>query len=563
MVAQTTEAEKTRGAAGEDVFAAAGAAMRASSPLRNPTLKDAADLLRLKQGDAAETLLSGFLAARPNDPGGIRLMAQACFATGKKEQAEVLFARAVALASGDAATRYEYANALCQRNKPQLALAELEKLLASDPHNPLCLDLKSIVLSAMGRHAESLACYRLLADDHPHSADISLKYGSSLRSVGRREECIAAFRKAIELSPSCGEAYWSLSGLKTLRFSDDDMLAMQAQLSTPSVAGENRMYFHFALGKAYADQKLFAKAFENYARANALKRLSIDYDPGWLARNVAMARELLTTEFFERRNDFGSEAPDPIFIIGMQRAGSTLVEQILASHPAIESTAELPDISLLAEHIGERIAPEYGEEYPGVLTWLGPQAFREFGERYLESTRFRRTPGCPRFTDKMPYNFLHIGLIHLMLPNARIVDVRRNPLGCCFSNFSMNFKFGALFAYRLNELGQAYRDYVEMLAHFDRVLPGRIHRVIYENLVRDPETEVRRLLDYIGVPFDGACLRFHENTRAMDSASSEQVRMPISTEAVDEWRNYESWLGPLKSALGPVLDNWRGTPELQ
>lgn len=545
--------------ADEDVFAAAGAAMRAGSPLRHPVLKQAAELLREKQAESAEALLSPFLVTHPNDAGGVRLMAQVCFANGKKEEAGGYFARAAALAPGDAAIRYEYANALFQLNRPTFALAEIDRLLQSDPHNPLCLDLKSIVLSAMGRHAESLACYRTLAEDHLHSAEIMMKYGWSLRSVGRRDDCIAALRKAIDLRPSCGEAYWSLSRLTGFSFLDDDMLAMEQQLSDPSVAGENRMYFHFALGKGLADRKLYAKAFENYARANALKRLTLDYDPAWLSRNVVKFKALFTPEFLEGHIGSGSGAFDPIFIVGMQRAGSTLVEQILASHSAIESTAELPEISLLAEHIGERIAPEYGEEYPGVLARIGPQAFREFGERYLESTRFRRTPGCPHFTDKMPYNFLHVGLIHLMLPNAKIVDVRRNPLGCCFSNFSMNFKFGALFAYRLNELGQAYRDYVELMAHFDSVLPSRVHRVIYDDLVQDPETHVRRLLDHIGLPFDAACLRFHENARAMDSASSEQVRKPISTEAVAEWRNYEAWLGPLKTALGPALENWRGS----
>ncbi|HWE05272.1 MAG TPA: sulfotransferase, partial [Rhizomicrobium sp.] len=211
-------------------------------------------------------------------------------------------------------------------------------------------------------------------------------------------------------------------------------------------------------------------------------------------------------------------------------------------------------------HIGEVIAPQYASDYPGVLDRLDASAFREFGERYLDTTRFRRTPGHPFFTDKMPYNFLHVGLIHLILPNARIVDARRHPLACCFSNFSMNFKFGALFGNRLSELGQAYRDYVELMAHFDAVLPGRIHRVFYENLVREPEAEIRRLLDHLELPFEEACLEFHKNERAMDSASSEQVRKPISTDAVEQWRNYEPWLGPLKSALGPVLDAYPDVP---
>jgi tetratricopeptide (TPR) repeat protein len=553
----STQIQTSVDAAEADVFAAA---MRATRPLRNPKLKAAAELLGQKQPEASEQLLSAYLAKHPNDPGALHLMAQALVALGRKEKAEGLFARTVALAPDYAAARYEYANTLFHLNKPSLALAELDQLLGADPHNPPSLDLKSIVLSAMGRHAESLVCHRILAEDHPRSADIQIRYAASLRSVGQGDECVAALRKAIELRPSCGEAYWSLAGLKNFRFADEDVLAMQQQLARAEVVGEDRMYLHFALGKAHGDGKLHAKAFENYARANAIRRISLDYDPGWLTRHVAKCKTLFTPEFLRSREGAGCNARDPIFIIGMQRAGSTLVEQILASHPAIEGTAELPDISLLAEHIGEAIAPQYASDYPGVLDRFDASVFREFGERYLDTTRFRRTPGRPFFTDKMPYNFLHVGLIRLILPNARIVDARRHPLGCCFSNFSMNFKFGAPFGYRLSELGQAYRDYVELMAHFDAVLPGRIHRVFYENLVRQPEAEIRRLLDYLDLPFEEACLEFHKNGRPMDSASSEQVRKPISTDAVEQWRNYEPWLGPLKSALGPVLDAYPDVP---
>lgn len=545
-----------------DVLRAALAALRGERPLRHPKLKEAAGLLRQNQPQASEQVLSTYLARHPKDPDALHLMAQATMLLGQKEKAEGLFARCVELAPDHLAARYDYANTLFQLNKPVLALAEVEQLLSGDPHNTLCLYLKAVVLSATGRHAESLVCHRQLADDHPRSAEMQIRYGWALRSLGQHDSCVTALRTAIDLRPSCGEARWSLAGLKNFRFTEEDVLSMQEQLARGDVAGEDRMYLHFALGKAYGDRKLYAKAFENYARANAIKRLSIDYDPGWLTRHVTKCKALFTPEFLRNRDGSGCGAPNPIFIIGMQRAGSTLVEQILASHPAVEGTAELPDLSLLAEHIGEQIAPKYGSDYPGVLSKLDASAFRELGEHYLETTRFRRTPGHPFFTDKMPYNFLHVGLIHLILPRARIIDIRRHPLGCCFSNFSMHFKFGALFAYRLSELGHAYADYVELMAHFDAVLPGRIHRVIYEDLVREPETEIHRLLGYLGLPFDEACLRFHENARAMDSASSEQVRRPISTDAVDEWRHYEPWLGPLKMALGNVLDAWPDVPDL-
>jgi hypothetical protein len=241
----------------------------------------------------------------------------------------------------------------------------------------------------------------------------------------------------------------------------------------------------------------------------------------------------------------------------MQRAGSTLVEQILASHSAIEGTAELPDITLMAEHLGESFARKNGAPYPDLLATLDRAALRKLGENYLGTTRSRRLLGRSRFVDKNPYNFLHIGLIHLILPKAKIIDVRRHPLACCWSNFCAHFEMGALFAYRLNEFARAYADYAALMTHFDSVLPGQVHRVIYEELVGDPETEIRRLLEHLGLPFEEACLAFHANTRAMNSVSSEQVRRPIYSESVGRWRNYESWLGPVKSFLGPMLDTWR------
>jgi tetratricopeptide (TPR) repeat protein len=553
-------AEASVPAGSRDAFARATHALRAERPLRNPKLREAAELLRQKQPEISERLLSTYLEKHPKDPSALHLMAQTAFSLGQKEKAEMLLTRCLDIAPDFFAARYEYAYTVSQLNKPALALAQVDELLNRDPHNLLCLDFKATVLSAMGRHVETLECHRRLVEEHPDVPEIWIKYARSLSSVGDRAQCAAAIRKAIALCPSCGEAWWSLAGLKNFEFAEDEIQVMQDQLARTDVPGEDRMYLHFALGRACGERKLYSRAFENYARANAIKRLSIEYDSGWLARHVAKCKALFTPQFLRDRAEAGSSSPEPVFIIGMQRAGSTLVEQILASHPAIEGTAELPDISLLAEHVGERIAPEFDSDYPRALAHMDCSQFRALGERYLETTRFRRTPGCSFFTDKMPYNFLHVGLIHLILPNAKIIDVRRHPLGCCFSNFSMNFKFGPLFGYRLSELGQAYVNYVELLAHFDAMLPGRIHRVFYEDLVQNPETEIRRLLDYIGVVFEPACLKFHENTRAMDSVSSEQVRRPISTDAVDTWRDYELWLGPLKTALGSVLDAYPGVP---
>lgn len=548
-------------AAPEHVFAAAAAKLHAARPVKHPRLRDAAELLRQKQPEAAERLLANHLEKNPDDPAALYLTAQTAYGLGRKEQAETLFARCLALAPDFMAARYEYANTIFQLNKPSLALAQLDRLLDIDAHNPLFLDLKATVLSAIGEHAQAMVLRRQLAGEHPGSPDIWIKYGWSLKSVGDREQAIEAFCNAKLLRPECGEAWWCLADLKNYHFSEEEVRSMQDLLARPEIAGEDRMYLHYAMGKACGDAKNYAKSFENYARANAIKRLSIEYDSHWLTRNVANCKALFTREFFLARAGTGCDSSGPIFIVGLQRAGSTLLEQILASHSAIEGTAELPDVTLLVEHIGQNIAPNYGSAYPDVLAKLDGTTLREFGARYLETTRFRRSPGRAFFTDKMPYNFLHIGLIHLMLPNAKIIDMRRHPLACGFSNFSLHYKFGALFAYRLAELGRAYADYVELMAHFDAVLPGRVHRVIYEDLVRQPEREIRRLLEHVGVPFEDSCLRSHENRRAMDSVSSEQVRRPIFSESVDQWRNYDPWLGPLKAALGPVLEAYPDVPD--
>lgn len=534
---------------------------RAQRQLRHLKVRAAAELLDKNRADAAEALLSPYLEKNPRDPSALNLMAEIAFKLSHYAKAEALAAKCVATSPGFALARYNYAQTLYRMNKLQLALAELDEVLKTDSGNFLCLDLKSTVLAVMGKHSESLVCRRLLVEIHPDASELWVKYGSSLRSVGDLEHCVAAHRKAIELQPSCGGAYWDLADLKTYRFSDAEIDAMQDQIARDNLSRDARVYLHFALGKAFGDQKDYAKSFENYLRGNALKRLAIEFDPDSLSRHVSSCKALFTPEFLRERPGGGCGSTGPIFIIGMQRAGSTLVEQILASHSAIEATAELPDISLLAEHIGEQIAPKYDSRYPKVLGAIDAATFKKFGEQYLETTDFRRPLRRPFFVDKMPYNFLHLGLIHMILPHARILDVRRHPMACCFSNFSMHFESGPLFAYRLNELGRAYSDYVELAAHFDAVLPGRIHRIFYENLVREPEAEIRSLLEYLDLPFEDSCLRFHENTRAMSSVSAEQVRKPISRDAMEYWRNYEPWLGPLMAALGRVLHAYPDVPQ--
>lgn len=532
-----------------EIVSAAAAALRNRRPIKDPHLKEAANALQSGDYAQSERLLSAYRERRRDNPHALHLLGETLLKLGRKEQAELLLARCVAVAPDYQAGRFSYASALYQRNRLEAALRQLEELLAADPGNVLFLDLKAAVLTAMEDHHDSMLCRRRLAGDHPDAPELWVKYGKALRSIGERDAAIEALQRAIALRPACGNAWWTLADMKTRYFSDAEIATMQAVLAKAD--GEARMYLHFALGRAFADRRDFAKSFDHYARANALKRPTISYDPDWLGAQTEKIKALFTREFFDARTETGCRSAESIFVVGLQRAGSTLVEQILGSHSAVEATAELPDITLMAEQLSEATS------YPDMLATLDGAALQKLGESYLDTTRFRRRRGRPRFVDKNPYNFLHIGLIHLILPNAAIIDVRRHPLACCWSNFSAHFEMGALFAYRFGELGRAYADYVDVMAHFDAVLPGRIHRVIYEELVADPEKEIRRLLAHLDLPFEEACLAFHANARAMDSVSSEQVRRPIYRDALEQWRNYEPWLGPLKSALGPALDTWR------
>ncbi|HEY2447016.1 MAG TPA: sulfotransferase [Rhizomicrobium sp.] len=536
---------------------------RSKRPLPgNPRLRAAAAALQDDRPDIAENILREFLELHPGNVEALRLMAETAAQNRRPGEAAALLARCLAPAPDLASVRFRYAELLFEISDFETAKSELEILLQHDSRNSSWRKLYGAVLRMMGDYAGAISLYREMLEESPDRPDLWTDCGHALRSLGRTDECVAAYRKAIELCESLGGAYWSLANLKRFRFSDAEVAAMEAQLARTDLLANDRSYLHFSLGKAFEDLELHEKAFEHYARGNAIVRLANDYDPDVTTAYVARCREVFTPAFFHERNGAGCPAPDPIFIVGMPRAGSTLVEQILSSHSAIEGTTELDDITALARHLEEAIAPNHRSDYPGVLEYLDAAALKALGEDYLRRTCYRRRLGRPFFTDKMPNNYLHAGLIHSILPNAKIVDVRRHPLGCCFANFRQHFSTGQLFSYRQADLGRCYRDYVELMAHFDGVLPGRIHRVVYERLVADPKAEVTRLLAYLGLPFEESCLRFYETSRAVRTASSEQIRVPIYSDAVEQWRHYEQWLGPLKQALGPVLETWPGAPAL-
>ena len=527
---------------------------------RDPKLLVPALALSENRIPEAEQLLREHLRHYPTDVAAIRMLAEVAARIGRIADSEVLLARCLQLAPGFAIARQNYAMMLHRANKPEAAMRETDTLLADDPTNPGLRNLKAAILGRIGEFEKSIAQYKAVLEDYPKQPRIWMSLGHALKTAGQNAASIDAYRRCIELTPRFGEVWWSLANLKTFRFSSDDIATMRAQLERHDLTNDDRFHFNFALGKALEDAGEFEESFAAYARGNALRRKLIRHDADDTEAHVARSKKLFTPEFFATRRGVGCPAPDPIFVVGLPRAGSTLIEQILATHSLVEGTQELPDVTMIARIIGRRTTRADGSAYPRALEKFSADELRAFGEQYLSQTRIQRKTGRPFFIDKMPNNFAHVGLIHLMLPNAKIVDARRHPLGCCFSCFKQHFARGQNFTYDLTELGRYYRDYVELMAHFDAVLPGRVHRVFYERMVEDTETEVRRLLDYCGLPFEDGVLQFHENQRAVRTASSEQVRRPIFREGIDQWRHYEPWLDPLKQSLGRVLEVYPRVP---
>ncbi len=548
------------GAMGDEAGADMARARSLRSSTRDPRLLAAGAALCENRIPDAEALLRRHLREHPTDIAAIRMLAEVAARIGRYEDAENLLARCLELAPGFHGARHNYTVALIRQGKHEAALPQLERLLAAEPRNTNYRTLQAAVLAGIGEYARAIEVYEAVLKEYPRQGKLWLSYGHALKTAGRVPQGIDAYHRALQLEPRLGEVWWSLANLKTYRFGADHIAQMRAQLARTDLSAEDRFHFHFALGKALEDRTEYEPAFQHYREGNALRRSRVQYDPGRIGQHVGDAKRLFTREFFAARAGAGAESAEPIFIIGLPRAGSTLIEQILASHSQVEGTMELPDVPALAQTIAGR-AGDGALRYPHALGALSMAELRCVGEEYLARTRIQRKTQKPRFIDKLPNNFLHVGFVHLMLPNARIIDARRHPLGCCFSNFKQHFARGQTFTYDLAELGAYYRCYVELMAHFDAVLPGRVHRVLYERMVDDTEKEVRRLLEYCGLPFEEGCLRFHENERAVRTASSEQVRVPIYRAGLEHWRHFEPWLGPLKSSLGNVLDAYPQVPD--
>ncbi|HEY4442852.1 MAG TPA: sulfotransferase [Steroidobacteraceae bacterium] len=504
----------------------------------------------------AEELLRRHLASMPADVAAMRMLAGA---VGRREDyaaAEDLLREALRVAPGYAAARYDLAKLLLTQQKPTLMPPLIERLLLLDPRNAEYRSLQASFLSFVSQHDRSIDIVASLLSEFPDRTEAWITYGNELKAAGRQGEGIDAYRQAIALAPTSGVAYWSLSNLKTFRFEASDVSAMRTALRRSDLKHEDRVTMEFALGKALEDETQYAESFEHYSSGNLLRLSALSYDPARRRAHLQRSKEILTREFFAARADWGSEEADPIFIVGLPRSGSTLLEQILASHSEVEGTRELAEITDIARGLGGVKGNLDPLQYLQALETLDAGRVAALAQRYLDDTQVYRLGNASRFVDKMPNNFLHIGLIQLMFPRASIIDARRNPLACCFSCFKQYFALGQYFSYDLAQLGSYYRDYVELMTHFGAVLPGRIHRVCYEHVVTDLEGEVRKLLEYCGLPFEQGCLRFYENRRVVQTASSEQVRRPIFSEGVDHWRHYEPWLGPLKDALGDLVEHY-------
>ena len=501
---------------------------------------------------SAEPLLRAFLLKQGHHIEAMRLLARIGIAREAFDDAQLLLEAVLDLAPDYTQARFEYAQVLNERRLYPQARQQTERLLAVDPTDRNYRTLHALACVGLGQLEQAIELYRGLLVGAAQPAEFHLSIAHAFKTLGRGEEAIAEYRAAAAARSGFGDAYWSLANLKTYRFPEEEVRAMRAAETAPATPAVDRCHLCFALGKALEDGQQYEESFEYYARGNALKRAESQYQPELLERNTRLQIAICTPELFARYRDSGAPDADPIFIVGLPRSGSTLIEQILASHSTVDGTHELADVPRMVVELRGREPDPEDPRYPAALAELKPEEYRRMGEKYLHDTRVYRT-GRVRFVDKMPNNFRHLGLIHLMLPNAKIIDARREPMACCFGNLKQLFARGQEFTYSIEDIARYYRTYLELMRHWNTALPGRVLRVQHEAVVDDLEGSVRRVLDYCGLEFEPACVEFHRTERRVNSASAEQVRQPIYREGVDQWRHYERWLGPLREALGDAL----------
>lgn len=517
-----------------------------------PELVAVMNYMSEKRVQKAEDLCRHFLRANPKNTEGMRLLANIAETYGAMDEAEFLLESAVHFAPDIVQLRLDYIQILRRRQKLQAALEQAEYIYNLDPKSPTFQGQMGVCHMMLGDFDKAISFYEKVVACDPRNFTNFTSLGHALKTAGRNEEGVKAYQKAYTVRPDHGEAYFSLANLKTYRFTDVEIAQMKAKAATPDLTYRDQVHFLFALGKAHEDKKLYEQAFDYYNRGNDLGRKLMRFDSAKMTVELNAQVQICTKGLFEKQKQKGCPAPDPIFIVGLPRAGSTLLEQIIASHSQVDGTQELGNILSIAHTLRGKGRTTAESEYPKNLHNLPGEKLKQLGERYIADTQIHRK-GAPFFIDKMPNNFRHIALIKLILPNAKIIDARRHPMACCFSGFKQHFAEGQEFTYGLENIGKYYRDYVGLMDHWDAVLPGQILRVQYEDVVADTECQVRRILDYLGLPFEQACVDFHKNKRSVRTASSEQVRKPIFKSGLEQWKNFEPWLDPLKEALGPEI----------
>ena len=541
---------------GQAASAAEAAAHVATLKALPPEVVTATALFSDGELAPAENLVRAFLIKHGHHIEAMRLLARIGIARGVFDDAQLLLEAVLDLAPNYQAARFDYAQALSGRHMHEQAHQQAEQLLAADPANRNYRTLEALTCVGLGRHERAIELYRDLLSDATQPAELHLSIAHSLKTLGRGAEAVTEYRAAAAARPTFGDAYWSLANLKTYRFEDAELEQMRSAEANAATALVDRYHLCFALGKALEDRSQYEKSFEYYARGNALKRPETHYQPEALELNTRLQIEVCTPELFAGHQHTGVRAADPILIVGLPRSGSTLIEQILASHSRVEGTHELAEIPRIAADLRGRESDSDKLRYPAVLAEMTAEDFQRLGEKYLGATRIYRT-GQDRFIDKMPNNFRHLGLIHLMLPNAKIIDARREPMACCFGNFKQLFASGQEFSYSIEDIARYYRTYLELMRHWDAVLPGCVLRVHYEDVVDGLEANVRRLLDFCELEFEPACVEFHRTERSVRTASAEQVRQPIYREGLEQWRHFEPWLGTLRATLGDALRRYR------
>jgi tetratricopeptide (TPR) repeat protein len=525
-----------------------------------PPVRESLRLLAIGQDERAEIELRRYLRQQPNDVSALELLAHIAMQCGFPADAEKVLRRALEINPSSTETwaalgkaSFHVALSGDQPNQVDEAIAAFDEALRLDPAHELSLSFKAAILVQVRRLGEGEASLQEVLAAYPVSAYAWTNLGFLLKTVGRFGDAVAAYRTAFAIDMACGAAWWGLANMKRAHFFSFDLQQMEAAIVSPSLAPSAALEIHFALSKAWDDRRDFARAAGHLLKGNALRRESLPHSAEGVKKSVDAAIDVFTPAYFGQRSGWGHDSEAPIFILGMPRSGSTLVEQILSSHPSIEATEEL----FVIPQLGGELAQLYPERGQRAIEGLTVDEMEALGRRYIQLARVHRRTDQPRFTDKNPTNWRQVGLILSMLPNAKIIDVRRNPLDCCLANYMQHFMFGGSFSYSQSDLAYYYRDYWRMMRHVDTVRPGRVHRLIYEDLVDNFEPEVRRLVDYLGLPFDPACLRFFETDRAILTPSSEQVRQPLNRDGIGRWKNYEPWLVELRETLGQLVTDWR------